>query len=125
MATSLVEELNNFLKEYELQTNTHNFDNVSPLISKDASYYFSDGVFVGIEEIRKAFNKTWEYIQNEKYSIKELNWIVISEIVAVCTYQFQWEGNVNGEVENGQGRGTNVLVRMQNGWKMKHEHLSS
>lgn len=122
--TLLIDQLESFLKAYEKQTNTHNFDNVAPLIEDSATYFFSDGTFVGIEEIRKAFNETWQHIQNEEYSIKNLKWIVVSEIVAVCSYEFFWRGIVDGKTRNGRGRGTNVLVRIGDTWKMKHEHLS-
>ena len=31
-----------FLRQYELATNTHDFDNVRPLIDPDAVYFFSN-----------------------------------------------------------------------------------
>ena len=118
-------ELNNFLNEYERQTNTHTFTNVKPLIASNAVYWFSDGSFVGIREIEQAFNRTWEAIKNEKYSLSNIEWVGITEDLAVCIYEFQWQGKVDGRSIKGFGRGTNIIKKIGGEWKMIHEHLSS
>ena len=117
-------ELDTFLKEYERQTNTHNFDNVLPLISNDAIYWFSDGDFTGINEIKKAFEETWFKIKDEVYRIDKVEWLVSTDDAAVGVYNFEWKGIVNGIEKNGSGRGTNVLSRTNGKWQIVHEHLS-
>jgi ketosteroid isomerase-like protein len=114
-----------FLKTYEAATNSHDFDNVAPLIDKDAVYWFSDGSFEGIEAIREAFIATWTKIKDEKYSINNVRWFTSSDDTAVCVYDFSWQGSVDGVQKSGSGRGTNVLVHKSGGWLMLHEHLST
>ena len=110
--------------EYERRTNTHNFDNVAELIAEDAVYWFNDGSFRGRDEIRGAFAKTWNHIQEEKYAIEDVHWLVNDERVAVCIYTFHWEGIVEGRVLAGSGRGTSVLEKREGRWLVVHEHLS-
>lgn len=117
-------ELNQFLKEYEIATNTHDFDQVAPLLNEEAIYWFSDGSYIGISAIQRAFTETWNKIQNEKYQIRNTQWISIDEKLAVCVYEFHWEGEISGEKVSGTGRGTNVIGKVNDKWKMLHEHLS-
>lgn len=42
----------------------------------------------------------------------------------VRQYDCSWSGVINGEPASGSGRGTTVLQRSQDGWKVVHEHLS-
>jgi ketosteroid isomerase-like protein len=54
-----------------------------------------------------------------------LKWLVQADSSAVCTYRFYWEGTVAGVRRTGCGRGTNVLAKSNDAWKIIHEHLSS
>ena len=114
-----------FLKEYEIKTNTHDFKKVKPLIASNATYWFSDGTFKGISAIEKAFTRTWQKIQNETYQIKNVEWLAISDKMAVCIYDFHWRGKVDGKWKKGRGRGTNVIVKRGKYLQMLHEHLST
>ena len=113
-----------FLREYEEKTNTHHFDNVAPLISDHAVFWFNDGSFHGLEEIRAAFEKTWSVIKEEHYAIEDVQWIAVGQEVAVCIYVFRWEGLINGHPQSGTGRGTSVLRKEDERWVVAHEHLS-
>lgn len=66
-----------------------------------------------------------EYILDEVYEIRDLEWPVLTTGVAVCRYRSAWTGVVEGRPRSGQGRGTNVIVRRDGVWMMLHEHLSS
>lgn len=120
-----MKELNEFLKQYEAATNSHDFEKVKPLISEEAVYWFSEGNFIGIESIQNAFEKTWNNIRDEVYMITGLQWLMVTETAAVCIYSFYWKGVVEGLPKEGKGRGTNVLVKNNNHWQIIHEHLSS
>lgn len=122
--SSPLDELNNFLKNYEVQANYHKWENIAPLIAESAVYWFSDGSYVGIDNIKEAFIRTFNKIQDEKYSINDIEWIAVSDNFAVCIYNFYWIGTVDGKRTEGRGRGTNVVVKSDGKWKMLHEHLS-
>ncbi|HLJ80087.1 MAG TPA: nuclear transport factor 2 family protein, partial [Ktedonobacterales bacterium] len=100
-----------FLRDYERQTNTHEFANVAPLLADDAVYWFDDGSFYGVDEIRDAFARTWAAIQNERYAIADVRWLWQDNDSAACIYTFSWQGTVNGGAEEGSGRGTSLLCR--------------
>lgn len=118
-------EVEAFLREYEEATNSHYFDNVRKLLLKEAIYLFSDGTHRGIKEIENAFVTTWNKIKNETYSICEVEWIVLKKEYAACIYNFHWKGYVAGKLKQGNGRGTNILVKRNDRWYMLHEHLST
>jgi ketosteroid isomerase-like protein len=114
-----------FMREYAVQTNTHEFDQVATLIAADAVYFFSEGTYTGREELRAAFERTWDTIHDEDYRIEDVRWLAADERMAVCVYHFRWRGIINGQPREGVGRGTSVLARSDPGWRVIHEHLSS
>lgn len=106
-------------------TNTHDFSNVGPLIAKDAVYFFSDATVSGRSAVGSYFRKTWETIEEEEYWAEDIRWPVVSDTTAVAIYRFRWRGYIDGESEQGSGRGTNVFVKSSEGrWLLAHEHLS-
>lgn len=118
-------ELQAFMAEYERATNTHDINQVTPLIRSDATYWFSDGSHHGLTEIAAAIEKTFTTIQDETYTIHDLEWVAIAAELAVCRYRFTWTGRIDGQHRSGHGRGTNVITKQHGEWKILHEHLSS
>ncbi len=112
------------LKLYETRINLHVFDELVPLIAPDATFWFTDGSHTGIEEIRRAFERTWNDLQDETYWLEDLEWIALGDRAAACTYQFHWKTTIDGVVHAGAGRGTTVLRLDDGSWKIAHEHLS-
>lgn len=121
----MTEDASEFLARYERATNSHDFDNVRPLIAADAVYFFSNENLNGIAAIEKAFVATFNTIKDETYSIRNVRWVALGETVAVCVYDFHWIGTVDGARKEGTGRGTNALVKRGGTWLMVHEHLST
>lgn len=117
-------EIKEFLKRYEDATNTHDFSNVADLIHPEAVYRFTEGDFMGIEAIQKAFESTWNSIKNEIYSLYDLKVVTTDSMSASITYTFKWSGIVDREPKSGQGRGTNIIVRNGDKLQFIHEHLS-
>jgi ketosteroid isomerase-like protein len=113
------------LKEYERKANSRRFEEVAPLISDDAIFWFNDGSFRGIDAIKEAFENTWSLdIQDDQYYLDNVEWVIEEDTVAVCTYLYHWRGKVNGQQKNlGDGRGTSVMKKEKD-WKIVHEHLS-
>lgn len=112
------------MQVYEEAANSGNFERVRPLLSDDAVYWFSDGSYIGVSSIQRAFERTWDTIKNENYSISELKWLHKAHDCAVCIYNFDSTGTIDGKSMHLRGRGTNILKKFADGWKMIHEHLS-
>ncbi len=100
------------IKKYEKLVNQHDFDLLAPHISSDCKFWFSSGTFVGLEQVRQAFEKTWGLIKNEIYCLSDLEWLVESDVAAVCTYTFHWKGWVDGQQQEGTGRGTSCFQKL-------------
>jgi len=114
-----------FMMAYERATNSHDVEATLSLIDEHAVYLFSDeSVHVGRLAIRRVLARNFDLIQDESYSLQNLKWLVDSGEVAACVYDYSWSGVINGEPASGYGRGTTVLRRTQDGWKVIHEHLS-
>jgi ketosteroid isomerase-like protein len=112
------------LDEYLRVINKHEFALLEPLISDDCKFWFSSGTYNGLPAAKQAFEKTWNLIQNETYSVSEVEWICEGDRSAVCTYVFHWVGDINGEPRHGKGRGTSCFRLEETKWKLVHEHLS-
>ncbi|HUA30803.1 MAG TPA: nuclear transport factor 2 family protein [Streptosporangiaceae bacterium] len=121
----LAAELSAFMRAYEEANNSHDIGRVAPMIAPDATYWFTDGCYRGRPQIEAAIGRTFGTIHDENYQIRELEWVIVAPEHAVCRYRFSWSGVVGGEARSGQGRGTNVLVKNQTRWQIKHEHLST
>ncbi len=110
---------------YDEAINEPSFDALLPVLSTDVVFWFGSGSFCGISAERLAFERTWQRIAEETYWLEDLSWVPEGDLSAVCIYQFHWRGVVDGEPRVGTGRGTSVLRREADGWKLVHEHLSA
>ena len=113
------------MKDYEARLNRGRFDEVAPLISSDALFWFNDGSHSGLDAVRAAFTRTFQTFPLERYWFEDLIWLAKDDDVASCAYRFRWTATINGKVLAGGGRGTNVLRKEGGGWKIVHEHLSA
>ena len=112
------------MAQYAQRINSHRFDDVAPLIADDAVFWFNDGSHSGLAAIRAAFEATWSAFAAEHYWLESLRWIASGDNAASCIYEFHWQATVGGERRTGSGRGTTVLAKRPDGWKIVHEHLS-
>ncbi|WP_274365078.1 YybH family protein [Paenibacillus thermotolerans] len=113
-----------FMQRYEDATNSHSFEEVEKLITDDAVFWFTSSSHKGKAEIRSYFENTWNTIQEEVYTISDVEWIAADEKTAVCIYRYNWRGIYKGEIVEGEGKGTNVCVNIDGSWKVRHEHLT-
>lgn len=120
----LQHELETFLEAYEEAANTRDFNTVAPFIAADAVFWFTNGEFKGKSAIQKAFEDTYANILDETYTITDVVWIASSYWVSACTYRFKSDGLVNDKRQIYEGKGTNVLRRIDGSWRIVHEHLS-
>ena len=120
----LQHELETFLEAYEQAANSRDFDRVTSLIADDALFWFTNGTYDGKQAVRQAFEDTWARIKDENYTISGVEWIAKNYWVSSCTYRFTSDGTVDGQRQVYEGRGTNVLARIDGSWRVVHEHLS-
>lgn len=120
-----ISEVNDFMVEYWKAGSSGSFDKVIPFVNDNATFFFSEGPYTGLEEIQRAFETTWATIVDEKYIASNVKWILLGEMEAVCTYDFTSEGCINNKSRVFHGLGTNVLQKIGDNWKIIHEHLSA
>jgi hypothetical protein len=95
-------ELTAFMHQHQQATNRHDFDEPVPLIADDATYWFTEGSDHGIAATRGAIERTFTTILDEIYRIEDLEWVAVTDALAVCRYRFCWTGTVDGELASGQ-----------------------
>lgn len=117
-------ELKTFLQAYEIAANGRDFRKVSPMIADKAEFIFTNGTFVGKNAIQKAFEDTWEKIKDEKYSISDIVWIKQGYRNAICEYRFKSDGVVDGTRQTYEGKGVNILKRINGNWRIVQEKLA-
>lgn len=116
-------ELKTFLEAYEKATNSRDFNNVEPFVAKSAVFKFTNGTFEGIDAIRRAFEETYEKIQDETYSISNIEWTKTGYRNAECTYKFKSDGIVKSRRQVYEGRGASTFKRIDGNWRIAHEEL--
>jgi ketosteroid isomerase-like protein len=113
-----------FIEGYEAALATQDWQTVAPYVHEDACVTFSNGdLLQGKAEVRKAYERNFTLIEDEKYSIFDLHWVRKAEQYAVCTYAFRWEGLINAEPASGSGRGTTTIIQENGKWYLLAEHL--
>ena len=112
-----------FLQKYESALATQDWDQVEPLMHADVCVTFSSGTYLGKAEVKQAFSKNFAIIKDERYSISNVHWVIKDLSFAVCIYNFQWSGQIDGKPASGRGRGTAVLKNENGSWLLLAEHL--
>jgi len=108
---------------YENALETQRWENVSPLIHDHCTVTFSEGTHIGKSAVEAAFRKTFELIEDERYSMSDLHWIMRTDAFAVFSFTFAWSGVIRGKPASGGGRGTSVIVNQNGAWQLITEHL--
>ncbi|MDY6984685.1 MAG: nuclear transport factor 2 family protein [Pseudomonadota bacterium] len=115
-----------FITDYERALASHSWEAVAPLIHADAVVTFSNGsVHKGNAAIKRAFERNFALIRDEKYAISNVFWVRKSPDTAVFVCGFAWEGYIDGLRAEGAGVGTSVLVNDEGQWRLLVEHLGS
>ena len=111
------------LSSYVEALNTHSWDQIAPHVAEDAVFIFTEDTFVGKAAAKGAFEKTFKLIDNEIFSLHDLQWTVITHEAVACHYEFRWKGLISGQEASGGGRGTTILHKVAGQWLIAHEHL--
>jgi ketosteroid isomerase-like protein len=114
-----------FMREYEKVSAAHDLEGTLDLIDDNAVYFFSNETsHIGKPRIRQAIERNFDAIKLEVYELHDLECVLETSEAAVCLYEYRWSGEVGGTAMSGGGRGTSVLRRAGESWKVTHEHLS-
>jgi uncharacterized protein (TIGR02246 family) len=113
-----------FIKAYQEALATQDWAVVAPLIHEDACVTFSGGdSFKGKAAVRGAYERNFERIRDETYTISDVHQVRQAPNFAVHIFAFQWSGLIEGRRAAGGGRGTSVLVKENGKWLLLAEHL--
>lgn len=113
-----------FVASYEEALATQQWAKVDPLLHANCTVTFSNGsCHQGKKKVRSAFQKNFDLIQDEEYSISDLHWVVKTENFAVFIYSYNWSGIIDGKQASGSGRGTSSIILEDGAWKLVSEHL--
>lgn len=113
-------------QELYRRMNAKDLDGTLELIADDAVYFWSNGSSMfGKAAIAEGLKRNFDVIQNDTFETLDVTWIVKSDDLAACVYQFRWTGEIEGKAVAGGGRGSSVLRRVHGQWRTVHEHLSA
>ena len=113
-----------FIQAYEQALRTQDWKQVEPLVHSDVCVTFSNGsVHKGKDEVGRAFTRNFSLITDEVYSISNVHWVHKDNNTAVYLFDFHWTGIINDRQASGSGRGTSILVKENEQWKLLVEHL--
>ncbi len=112
-----------FLSTYETALASQEWEKVDPLIHEDCVVTFNDGTYMGKTAVEGAFRRTFDLIEDEKFNISNVHWVLQKEETAVYIFNFSWSGIIQGKIASGGGRGTSVLIREKGNWQLLCEHL--
>lgn len=113
-----------FIHAYENALASQDWGQVEPLVHAEACVTFSNGtVHKGKAAVQKAFERNFSLIRDENYSIRDVHWVLKNDSTAVYLFEFHWSGFIDGKPAQGAGRGTSVLIRQGDAWKLLVEHL--
>ncbi|MBS1612354.1 MAG: nuclear transport factor 2 family protein [Bacteroidetes bacterium] len=113
-----------FIAAYTAALASQTWQQVAPFIADEAVVTISTGsVYRGIAAIQQAYQRNFELIQSEEYSMRDIHWLHQGDDIAVYTFSFSWQGIINGELANGSGQGSAVIKRYNDTWKLLAEQL--
>lgn len=113
-----------FIRAYEAALASQTWSQVEPLIHPEACVTFSNGtVHMGKAAVQKAFERNFTLIQDEKFSISNVHWVLKTAETAVYLFEFHWSGLMQGKPAQGAGRGSSVLIHADGRWQLLVEHL--
>ena len=114
-----------YKRELVRRMNAKDLQGTLELIADDAVYFWSNGsAMFGKAAIARAMQTNFEGIRNDAYETLDVTWLVETEDTAACIFSFRWNGEVDGKVASGRGRGASVLKRIDGEWRTIHENLS-
>ncbi|MGI9327821.1 MAG: DUF4440 domain-containing protein [Pseudomonadales bacterium] len=117
--------IQSFMSAYEKALGTEDFNNVARFIHPQAIFRFSEGDFVGLVQIEKAFEKTWALdVQDVEYFLTNVHVLNLDATSATVLFNWNWHGKSKEGPFQIVGRGTSQIVLFEGQSKLLLEHLS-
>jgi len=115
-----------FIIAYQAALVSQQWSAVEPLLHANACVTFSTGVVHrGIEAIEVAYRRNFALIEEEKFAITDVHWVIKKDTTAVYTFRYAWSGIIHQQAANGSGRGTATLVCENGKWLLVAEQLGA
>ena len=112
-----------FITNYEAALATQEWEQVSPLIHDDCVVTFTEGTFVGKQQVESVFRKTFDLIKDDTFTTSNIHWALKEDTMAVFVFSYSWSGIIHGKAASGSGRGTSTIVLQNDAWVLISEHL--
>lgn len=111
------------LKNYELALSKHSWQVVEPFFHPDVTVIFAEATYYGKHQVSVAISKTFSMIKDERFSIYNVNWTIIRENFATCTFDHEWCGALHTQKFAHAGRGTIAWVKESDTWQIINQHF--
>jgi hypothetical protein len=111
------------IKLYEEALAKQNWDSVKDFFHKNCTVIFAEATYYGKQQVGKAISKTFSLIKEEHFALSNINWTIVRENFACCTFHFEWSGTINGRRFTNPGRGTALWVLENARWQIVNEHF--
>ncbi|GAB4275691.1 MAG: hypothetical protein Kow0029_17090 [Candidatus Rifleibacteriota bacterium] len=111
------------IKLYEAALEKQSWDEVKDFFHENCTVVFAEATYYGKEQVSGAIKKTFSLIKDESFVLSNINWTIVRENFASCTFNFEWSGTINGKRFTNPGRGTAVWVLENGSWQIVNEHF--
>lgn len=116
-----------FLKRFDELALKEDFGLLQDMIHERAFFRLHDGDHVGRRAIRGVLEKSWlgsSGLKRERFYISDIQVLTVDDKSATATFTYNWEGSMGKQSFSLQGRGTRVMVVVDDQMQIIHEHLS-
>jgi len=108
---------------YEAALACQSWDAVAEFFHQNCTVIFAEATYIGKSQVAGAINKTFSLIKDESFKLFDIQWNIIRENFAACTFIFEWSGTINGKRFTNPGRGTALWVLEDDRWQIVNEHF--
>lgn len=120
MKKTVTQSFDEFIKTLDLQDG----EKAAEFYHPNCTVIFTEGTYRGKSQIQMTLTKTFSMIKEEKFLVNKLDWNIIQEEFATCTFEYKWLGTIQGKRFTTPGRGTLAWVYEDGKWMIINEHFS-
>lgn len=120
-----MKKIQEVFKEYLQALASQNFESAIAFFHDDATVLFREGSYFGAFQIKMILQNTFSIIKDETFTVDKLNWNYVANDFATCSFEYVWEGTIQGKSFVTPGRGSIAWVLENNTWKIVLEHFGA